>query len=45
MGVNENQIKGLIKDVCVQLGEKYAKEEGLDIVYANWNCGKQVPVH
>ena len=34
MSVNENQIKELIKDVCVQLGDKYAKKEGLDIVYA-----------
>ena len=34
MSVNENQIKDLIKDVCVQLGDKYAKDEALDIVYA-----------
>ena len=34
MGVNDNQIKELIKDVCVQLGEKYAQPKALDIVYA-----------
>tara|TARA_R100000353_G_scaffold9914_2_gene11118 strand:- start:8595 stop:9083 length:489 start_codon:yes stop_codon:yes gene_type:complete len=34
MSVNSNQIKDLIKDVCVQMGEKYAKQEALDIVYA-----------
>jgi hypothetical protein len=34
VSVDNNQIKSLIKDVCVQLGEKYAKEEALDIVYA-----------
>ncbi len=34
MSVNNNQIKLLIKDVCVQLGDKYAKKEALDIVYA-----------
>ena len=34
MGVNNKQIKSLIKDVCVQMGEKYAKQEALDIVYA-----------
>jgi len=32
--MNSKQIKDLIKDVCVQLGEKYAKTEALDIVYA-----------
>lgn len=34
VSVDNNQIKSLIKDVCVQLGEKYAKEEALDIIYA-----------
>ena len=34
MSVNSNQIKDLIKDICVQMGEKYAKQEALDIVYA-----------
>jgi len=34
MSVDNTQIKNLIKDVCVQLGEKYAKAEALDIVYA-----------
>ena len=34
MGVNNKQIKSLIKDVCVQMGDKYAKKEALDIVYA-----------
>ena len=34
MSVNNNQIKELIKNVCVQLGDKYAKPEALDIVYA-----------
>ena len=34
VSVNNNQIKKLIKDVCIQLGEKYAKSEALDIVYA-----------
>lgn len=34
VSVNKNQIKDLIKDVCIQLGDKYAKKEALDIVYA-----------
>jgi hypothetical protein len=34
MGVNNKQIKSLIKDVCVQMGDKYAKQEALDIIYA-----------
>tara|TARA_R100001086_G_scaffold95073_1_gene47354 strand:- start:6780 stop:7325 length:546 start_codon:yes stop_codon:yes gene_type:complete len=34
MGANNKQIKDLIKDVCVQMGDKYAKQEALDIVYA-----------
>jgi len=34
MGIDNKQIKSLIKDVCVQLGDKYAKQEAIDMVYA-----------
>ena len=34
VSVKDTQIKSLIKDVCIQLGDKYAKKEALDIVYA-----------
>ena len=34
VSVKDTQIKSLIRDVCIQLGDKYAKEEALDIVYA-----------